>query len=62
MALVSTHPLTEMSTKDLSGGGKVKGRPAHKADSFTAFLEQTVKCENLDVSQPRMLAYLLSEI
>jgi hypothetical protein len=29
MALKSTQPLTEMSTRRLPGG---KGRPAHKAD------------------------------
>jgi hypothetical protein len=29
MALGSTQPLTEMSTRDLPGG---KGRPARKAD------------------------------
>jgi hypothetical protein len=36
MALVSTQPLTEMSTRNLPGG---KGRPARKADSFTAVCE-----------------------
>jgi hypothetical protein len=33
MALGSTHPLTEMSTRNLPGG---KGRPARKADNLTA--------------------------
>jgi hypothetical protein len=33
MALRSTHPLTEMSTRNLPGG---KGRPARKADNLTA--------------------------
>jgi hypothetical protein len=36
MALGSTQPLTEMSTRNLTGG---KGRPARKADSFTAIYE-----------------------
>jgi hypothetical protein len=38
MALGSTQPLTEMSTRNLPGG---KGRPARKAD-FTAISEPTV--------------------
>jgi hypothetical protein len=40
MALDSTQPLTEMSTRNLSGG---KGRPAHKADNLTAIYEPNVK-------------------
>jgi hypothetical protein len=36
MTLRSTHPLTEMSTRNLSGG---KGRPARKADNLTAICE-----------------------
>jgi hypothetical protein len=39
MALGSTQPLTEMSTKNLPGG---KGRPARKADNLTAICEPTV--------------------
>jgi hypothetical protein len=39
MALESTQPLTEMSTKNLPGG---KGQPARKADNFTAICEQIV--------------------
>jgi hypothetical protein len=39
MALVSTQPLTEMSTIHLPGG---KGRPAHKADNITAIREPIV--------------------
>jgi hypothetical protein len=39
MALGSTHPLTEMSTKDLAGG---KGRPAREADNLTAICEPIV--------------------
>jgi hypothetical protein len=41
MALGSTQPLTEMSTRNLPGG--VKGsQPAHKADNLTAICEPTV--------------------
>jgi hypothetical protein len=40
MALGSTHPLTEMSTKRRGVGGK--GRPAGMADNLTATCEQTV--------------------
>jgi hypothetical protein len=36
MALGSTQLLTEMSTRNLPGG---KGRPALKADNFTATCE-----------------------
>jgi hypothetical protein len=36
MALVSTQPLTEMSTRNLPVG---KGRPAPKADNLTAACE-----------------------
>jgi hypothetical protein len=39
MALGSTQPLTEMSTRNLPGG---KGRPAHKADNRTAVYEPIV--------------------
>jgi hypothetical protein len=39
MSLESTQPLTEMSTRNLSGG---KGRPARKANNFTAICEPTV--------------------
>jgi hypothetical protein len=39
MALGSTQPLTEMSTRNLPG---VKGQPAHKADNLTAICEQIV--------------------
>jgi hypothetical protein len=39
MALGSTHPLTEMSTKNLTGG---KGRPARKSDNLTATCEPIV--------------------
>jgi hypothetical protein len=40
MALGSTKPLTEMSTRNLPGG--VKGRPARKADKLTAICEPIV--------------------
>jgi hypothetical protein len=36
MALGSTQPLTEMSTRNLPEG---KGRPARKADNVTAIFE-----------------------
>jgi hypothetical protein len=39
MALGSTQPLTEMSTRNLPGG---KGRQARKADNLTAICETTV--------------------
>jgi hypothetical protein len=40
MALGSTQPLTEMSTRNLPGG--VKKRPAHMADNLTAICEPNV--------------------
>jgi hypothetical protein len=50
MALGSTQPLTEMSTKNLPGG---KRRPARQADNLTVICEPIVyKCGSLDVSQP----------
>jgi hypothetical protein len=39
MALGSTQPLTEMSTRNLPGGN---GRPAIRADNLTAICEPTV--------------------
>jgi hypothetical protein len=39
MALGSTQPLTEMSTRNIPGG---KGRPAHKADNRAAICEPIV--------------------
>jgi hypothetical protein len=39
MALGSTQPLTEMSTRNLPGG---KGRPAREAGHLTAICEPTV--------------------
>jgi hypothetical protein len=50
MALGSTQPLTEMSTRNIPGGN---GRPAGKADNLTAISEpMSGKCGILDVSQP----------
>jgi hypothetical protein len=50
MTLGSTQPLTEMSTRNPSGG---KEWPARKADYLTAIYEPIVyKCGSLDVSQP----------
>jgi hypothetical protein len=40
MALGSTQPLTEMSTRNLPG--RDKGRPTRKADNLTAICEQIV--------------------
>jgi hypothetical protein len=39
MALGSTQPLTEISTRNLPEG---KGRPVHKADKLTAVCEPIV--------------------
>jgi hypothetical protein len=39
MALGSTQPLTEMSTRNLSGGKK---HPAHRADNLAAIYEPNV--------------------
>jgi hypothetical protein len=39
MALGSTQPLTEMSTRNLSGGKK---RPARRADNLAAICEPNV--------------------
>jgi hypothetical protein len=51
IALGSTQPLTEMSTRNLPG---TKGRPAPRADNLTAICESIfyTKCGSLDVSQP----------
>jgi hypothetical protein len=51
MALGSTQPRTDISTRNLPGG---KGRPTHRADNLTAICEPIVetKCGSLDVSQP----------
>jgi hypothetical protein len=39
LTLLSTQPLTEMSTRNYPGD---KGRPAHKADNLTAIYEPVV--------------------
>jgi hypothetical protein len=39
MAVGSTQPLTQISTRNISGG---KGRPARKADNLTAICEPIV--------------------
>jgi hypothetical protein len=50
MALGSTQPLTEISTRNLPGG---KGLSARRADNLTAIREPLFrKCGNLNVSQP----------
>jgi hypothetical protein len=50
MALGSTQPLTEMSTKNLPGG---KQRPAPRADNLAAVCEPNAsKCASLNLSQP----------
>jgi hypothetical protein len=49
MALRSTQPLTEMSTRNLPGGKK---RPARRADNLAAICEPNVwKCGSLNLSQ-----------
>jgi hypothetical protein len=40
MDLGSTQPVTEMSIRNLPGGGK--GRPVRKGDNLTAICELTV--------------------
>jgi hypothetical protein len=50
MALESTQPLKEMSTRNIPWG---KGRPVRKADNLTPSVSRlSRKCGNLDVSQP----------
>jgi hypothetical protein len=39
MALESTQPLTEMSTRNIPGG---EGLPAHKADNLNAICEPII--------------------
>jgi hypothetical protein len=42
MALWSTQPLTEMSTRNVPWGGGGKERPASKSDNLTAICEPIV--------------------
>jgi hypothetical protein len=49
MALGSTQPLTEMSTRNLLGG---EGRPAHRADNRHLWADCLENVGSLDVSQP----------
>jgi hypothetical protein len=51
MALGSTQPLAEISTRNLPG---VKGRPARKADNLTAICEPIVQ----EIWKPRRLTTL----
>jgi hypothetical protein len=52
-ALGSTQPLTETSTRNLRGGGGVKGgRPVRKGDNLPSLSRLSTKCVILDVSQP----------
>jgi hypothetical protein len=51
MALWSTYPLTELSTRNLTGGWGGKELSTLKTDNLTAICELTV-CGSLDVSQP----------
>jgi hypothetical protein len=61
MALWSTQPLTEMSTRNLRGGNV---RQTPKADNLTAICEPTVyrKYVSLDVSQPCGLSHSVTGI
>jgi hypothetical protein len=58
MALGSTQPLTEISTKNLPG---VKGRPARKTNNLTICEPIVQKCGDLDVSEPYGPPWLLQE-
>jgi hypothetical protein len=59
MALGSTQPLTEMSTRNVPGG---KGLPAHKADNLTAICEPTVQRKSGPSRPVRGIALLLCTI
>jgi hypothetical protein len=54
MALRSTQPLTEMSTRNLPGG---KGRPARKGDNLTVVCEQTLENVGASTSWACMACY-----
>jgi hypothetical protein len=50
LALGSTQPLTEMSTRNFPGGKKL---PARRAGNFAAIYETNVwKCGGFNLSQP----------
>jgi hypothetical protein len=55
MALGSTHPLTEMSTRNLP---RAKCRPERKADNFTAICESIVQ----KMWEPRRLTTLWASV
>jgi hypothetical protein len=52
MALGSTQLLTEMCTRNLRGGGGVKGGRRVRLTSPPSVSRLYRKCESLDVSQP----------
>jgi hypothetical protein len=51
MTLRLTPPLTEMSTRNLSGG---EAQPARKAENLSAICKPILYFRTLDVSQPYM--------
>jgi hypothetical protein len=60
MALWFTQPLTEIGSRNLSGG---KAWPAHKADNLTPYMNLlSRKCGILDTLQPYSPPQPVSEI